>query len=145
MKITLSEEVQIAIDNGVSITFENELVHFNKWTLIGWHTNQVTHSFVVKRHTLSNRYLVHEVNRVIPRIFQSTREAMAYIGLTATQQFRRYHLKSNLVKSNSNKSTSHRMRLRLSKTKLPGPMRLTAFINSAWNINSGWTEWQSDQ
>ena len=145
LKISLSEDVQAAIDNGLSITFENELVHFNKWFLIGWHSNQVTHSFVIKRHTLSNRYLVHEVNQVIPHIFQSTREAMSYIGSTSIQQFRNYHFESELAKPDSHSLTPHKMRLRLNKTKLPGPMRLTAFIDSAWNINSGWTEWPSDQ
>jgi len=144
-KIALSEDVQAAIDSGVSLTFENELAHSNRWAFFHWHSHKVVHRFIITRHTLSNRYLLHQDSQLTPRIFSSTRETMAFIGETAIKQFADYHEKWSLDEPSNHKARPHRMRLRLSKTKLPGPMRLTAFITSAWNLNSGWKSWQSDQ
>jgi len=70
---------------------------------------------------------------------------MAYIGETAISQFTDYQQKWSSGEVNDKTHSSQKMRLRLSKTKLPGPMRLTAFITSAWDLNSGWKSWQSDQ
>ncbi len=145
LKIALSEDVQAAIDSGVSLTFENELVHSNQWAFFHWHSHETVHRFVVTRHTLSNRYLLHQDGQVAPRIFSSTRETMAFIGETAIGQFADYHDKWSSDDTDKQTQKSHKMRLRLSKTKLPGPMRLTAFITSAWDLNSGWRSWQSDQ
>ncbi|MGK0375321.1 MAG: hypothetical protein ACJA2E_001798 [Arenicella sp.] len=143
LKIELSDDVQAAIDSGVSLTFENEYAVAKHFIFFDWHTEIARHEFVVTRHTLSNRYLVHESNKVEPRIFSSTRETMTYISQTALSYFYKYISKHQGQKSHS--SPEYTMRLRLSKTKLPGPMRLTAFIANDWDLDSGWTSWQSDQ
>lgn len=139
LKIKLSEDVQAAIDSGVSLTFENEFAYSKDLFLIQWHTKFAQHDFVVTRHTLSNRYLVHQNNKVAPRIFSSMRETMAFISETALSYFAKYH------SLQTQSQHEQKMRLRLSKTKLPGPMRLTAFIANDWDLDSGWTSWQSDQ
>lgn len=139
LKIELSEDVQAAIDSGVSLTFENQFAHTKNLLIIQWHTKFAQHDFVITRHTLSNRYLVHENNKVAPRIFSSTRETMAFISETALSYFSKYNSQQ------SHTPYERKMRLRLSKTKLPGPMRLTAFIANDWDLDSGWTSWQSDQ
>jgi len=139
LKIELSEDVQAAIDSGVSLTFENEFAHSENFFFIHWRTNLLKYRFVVTRHALSNSYLVQESNKVEPNIFSSTRESMAFISETALSHFSKYRSQP------SHSTSDHKMRLRLSKTKLPGPIRLTAFITSDWDLNSGWTSWQSDQ
>jgi hypothetical protein len=143
LKIELSEDVQAAIDSGVSLTFENEYADAKHFLFFDWHTDIVRHEFVVTRHTLSNRYLVHESNKVAPRIFSSTRETMTFISQAALGYFSKYISKRQKQQPGSH--AEHKMRLRLSKTKLPGPMRLNAFIASDWDLDSGWTSWQSDQ
>ncbi|MFT4634498.1 MAG: hypothetical protein ACI854_000421 [Arenicella sp.] len=143
LKIELSEDVQAAIDSGVSLTFENQYALARHFLIFTWHTKIEQHEFVVTRHTLSNRYLVHQSNKVAPRIFSSTRETMTFISQTALGYFSKYISKHQTQHANS--LSEHKMRLRLSKTKLPGPMRLTAFIASDWDLDSGWTSWQSDQ
>jgi len=126
LTIELSDDVQAAIDSGVSLTFENQFALAQNFFL---------HDFVVTRHSLSNRYLVHESNNVEPNIFSSMHEAMAHIGETALARFSNYH-----AQQQPHPSSMHKMRLRLSKTKLPGPMRL-----KDWDLDSGWKSWHSDQ
>lgn len=140
LKIVLSDEVQQAIDSGVSLTFENEFTRSRLFLFFHWQSDTVKHSYTITRHTLSNRYLVHERNKMEPHIFSSTRETMSYIGETALRRFAEY--RSQYPASSED---IHRMRLRLSKTRLPGPMRLSAFIAKDWDLDSGWISWQSDQ
>jgi len=139
LKIELSDDVQLAIDSGISLTFEHQISRTDNLFFVRWRSLLVQHDFVITRHTLSNRYLVHESNKLEPRIFTSTRESMAYISEASLARFSEYNSKQNRP------SSIHKMRLRLSKTKLPGPIRLTAFIANDWDLNSGWKLWQSDQ
>ncbi len=139
LKIELSEDIQAAIDSGVSLTFVSEFARIENFFFIHWQSDAIRRDFVVSRHTLSNRYLVHESDILEPHIFSSTRETMTYICETTLARFSKYQT----VQSDS--TNKHKMRLRLSKTKLPGPMRLNAFIANDWDLNSGWTSWQSDQ
>ncbi|MFQ3243775.1 MAG: hypothetical protein ACI9SP_000400 [Arenicella sp.] len=143
LKIELSDDVQAAIDSGVTLTFENQYAHAKHFIFFNWHTEFAVHEFEVTRHTLSNRYLVYESNKVGPRIFSSTRETMTYISRASLSSFSNYIAKHQAHQHHL--PSEHKMRLRLSKTKLPGPMRLTAFIASDWDLDSGWTSWQSDQ
>lgn len=139
LKIELSEDVRAAIDSGVSLTFESQFSHTKRFLFFRWRTEVVQHNFVVTRHTLSNRYLVHENNKPAPHIFTSMRETMAFISESALDRFAKYHWQQ------SHAADEHQIRLRLSKTKLPGPMRLTAFIAADWDLDSGWSSWHSDQ
>ncbi|MBL4672665.1 MAG: DUF4390 domain-containing protein [Arenicella sp.] len=143
LKIELSDDVQAAIDSGVTLTFESQYAHAKRFIFFDWHTELAGHEFEVTRHTLSNRYLVYESNKVEPRIFSSTRETMTYISRASLSTFSKYIAKHQAQQLHL--LSEYKMRLRLSKTKLPGPMRLTAFIASDWDLDSGWTSWQSDQ
>jgi len=49
LKIELSEDVQAAIDSGVSLTFENEFAHSENFFFIHWRTNLLKYRFVVTR------------------------------------------------------------------------------------------------
>jgi len=143
LKIDLSEDVQAAIDSGVTLTFESQFAHAKYLIFFDWHTEFARHEFQVTRHTLSNRYLVYESNKVEPHIFSSTRETMTYICQASLSSFSNHIAKHQAQQLHL--PSKHKMRLRLSKTKLPGPMRLTAFIASDWDLDSGWISWQSDQ
>lgn len=143
LKIDLSEDVQAAIDSGVTLTFESHFAHAKHLIFFDWHTEFASHEFEVTRHTLSNRYLVYESDKVEPHIFSSTRETMSYICQASLSSFSNHIAKHQAQQHHL--PSKYKMRLRLSKTKLPGPMRLTAFIASDWDLDSGWTSWQSDQ
>ena len=139
LKVELSADVQSAIDSGVSLTFENQVAHVDKLFFYQWRNLVIKHDYIITRHALSNRYLVHESNKIEPQIFTSTRESMAYISEQSIARFTEY------TSRQTSTTPTLEMRLRLSKTKLPGPMRLVAFIASEWDLDSGWNQWQSDQ
>ena len=44
----------------------------------------------------------------------------------------------------SNQGDDVSMRLALNKFKLPGPMRLNAFIAKQWDIDTGWISWSPE-
>jgi len=129
--ITLSEESQQAINNGVSLTFVCEFAMQKKYAFLTWNTAHHKHQFRVSRHALSNRYLVRTDNLQKPKIFVSLAQTMTYISSSSMHLFRNYIAKQS----------KYKMRLSLSKYELPGPMRLNAFISSDWNLNTGWIAW----
>lgn len=129
--ITLSEESQQAINNGVPLTFLCEFAMQKKLGFITWNSEKYVHRFMVSRHALSNRYLVRLNNALKPKIFVTIGQTMKYISRTSEQLFGNY----------AARQSEYKMRLRLSKYELPGPIRLSAFMSSDWNLNTGWITW----
>ena len=132
--ITLSEESQQAIDNGVPLTFICEVAMQKKFAFIKWNEARHTHRFMVSRHALSNRYLVRLNKAQKPKIFASITQTMAYISQTSMELFDNHAVQQS----------KYKMRLSLSKYELPGPMRLNAFISSDWDLDTGWIAWASE-
>ena len=145
--ITLSEESQNAINNGVPLTFIckfaiQEKFAFFTWSLLTWNKARYTHRFMVSRHALSNRYLVRLNKAQKPKIFASLTQTMAYISRTSMELFGTYS--SQHASQQTGQQSNYKMRLSLSKYELPGPMRLNAFISSDWNLDTGWIAWASE-
>lgn len=139
LRIELSEKVEEAIDGGIALTFESEFAHIERFLFISWPEQIKQHRFIVTRHALSNRYLVHYESSIAPSMFRSKRETMSFIINKTLDLFKQYH------NQDTHNIEPHQMRLRLSITELPGPLRLSAFINKEWDLDSGWKTWQSAQ
>ena len=139
LRIELSEKVEEAIDGGIALTFESEFAHIENFLFISWPEQVKRHRFTVTRHALSNRYLVRQQSKLAPSMFRSKRETMSFIASQTLALFKQYH------EQDTHNTEPHQMRLRLSITELPGPLRLSAFINSEWDLDSGWNTWQSAQ
>jgi len=137
VKISLAKEVEDAIDGGISLTFSCEFAHVSRFLIFAWPEQIKQHKYVVTRHALSNRYLVHHEGRLAPRIFSSKYESMSFIANHSMDLFLKYHAQDK------HGGEHHEMRLRLSKTELPGPLRLSAFITKEWDLDSGWNQWLS--
>lgn len=135
LRINLSSPVQKAIDSGVTLTFICEYAMIDKFLAFTWVKERKQHQFVVSRHALSNRYLVRNEASLEPGIYRSIPETMNHITDQALDLFNRYH----------NSNDQYQMRLSLSKYELLGPMRLNAFINDAWDLDSGWKTWLSER
>lgn len=135
LTISLSSEVERAVDNGVPLTFISEYAVVTQILFLKIPRQIQSHQFVVTHHTLSNRYLVSDGSDLPPSIFSSLTDTMNYVANSAMGLFNHYH----------SADTPYRMRFRLSKVDLPGPMRLSAFITADWDINTGWKKWQSAQ
>lgn len=136
--IRLAKEVEDAIDGGISLTFECEFAHVERFLFFSWPEQVKLHRFVVTRHALSNRYLVHQKGRLAPRIFSSKNESLNFIANQSMDLFLKYH-----AQDEDSGEGSHEMRLRLRKTELPAPLRLSAFITKEWDLDSGWKAWES--
>jgi hypothetical protein len=139
LRIELSEKVEEAIDAGIALTFESEFAHIETFLFVSWAEQIKQHRFTVSRHALSNRYLVHHKQSLAPSMFRSKRESMSYIAEQTMTLFMKYH------DQDIHNTERHEMRLRLSIAELPGPLRLSAFINKEWDLDSGWNIWQSAQ
>ena len=139
LRIELSEKVEEAIDGGIALTFESEFAHIERFLFICWPEQIKRHQFTVTRHALSNRYLVHHKSSLAPSMFRSKREAMSFITNKTLNLFKQYH------DQDTHNIEPHQMRLRLSINELPAPIRLSAFINKEWDLDSGWKTWQSAQ
>ena len=136
--IRLTQEVEDAIDGGISLTFECEFAQVERFLFLRWPEQIKLHRFVVTRHALSNRYLVHQNGYWAPRIFSSKSESLNFIANQSMDLFLKYHTEDESLGEGS-----HEMRLRLSKTELPAPLRLSAFITKEWDLDSGWKTWES--
>lgn len=129
--LELPQEAQEAIDNGVTLVFETRYASTDKILFMSFRRQQHNHHFVIKRHVLSNRYIVKKDDLETPHIFRSIPAAMNFIAAQALVLLEFYHDEQQPIQ----------MRLALDKFSLPGPMRLNAFIADAWDIDTGWVKW----
>ena len=127
----LSAEVKEAVDNGIVLSFECKLKINKTLAFISWASQKETHVFSLTHNSLSNRYLVRVNGNERPKHFDSIGEATNFIIDQSTTFFRHY----------SSDKRDTQMRLTLNKFKLPGPIRLNAFIADYWNIDTGWISW----
>ena len=133
ISITLSEEALSAIDNGVSLTFISEFAVPKQWGFLNWKTQKETHRFVISKHALSDRYHLYENGSPTPKIFRSSSMSVIQVAKVIKRHFIDYSEgKPSLV-----------LRVYLSKTELPAPLRMTAFASSQWDYDSGWGQWIS--
>ncbi len=131
--INLSEATRNAIDSGVSLTFICDFAVQKKWWFLTFPSEQQRHKFIISRHSLSNRYLVHRDDKPTPATFRSSSQGVAHISKSVQNLFAAYAREKPAIE----------LKVSLSKYDLPAPIRLTAFTSAQWNFDSGWGQWQS--
>lgn len=131
ISLDLSSEVQDAVQNGVTIIFRCQYAERKTFWFLSRSANTKEHYFSLKRHALSNQYLVKRKDLDALNMFRSLDEATRYIAAQSVLLLEFYH----------NTDTHYSMRLSLNKFDLPAPMRLNAFLSSAWNVDTGWVIW----
>ena len=131
ISLKLSSEVQDAIQNGVTIMFRCQYAERKAFWFLSRSANIKEHDFSLKRHALSNQYLVKRKDLDALNMFRSLDEATRYIAAQSVLLLEFYH----------DSDTHYSMRLSLNKFDLPAPMRLNAFLSSAWNLDTGWVVW----
>ena len=129
----LSPDAKEAVNNGVTLLFDLELAVRESYWLYTTEKLRKHHQFKLVRQALSNRYIVKQDTLDTPHLFRTILEASAYISEHAI----------GLLNSSSEDGQQYSMRLSLNKYKLPGPMRLNAFISDSWDLDTGWVVWQS--
>ena len=134
VSITLSDEVQKALDSGVNLSFVAATAKQNKLLFIGWAKPHKQQVFKIHRHALSNHYLVHHSNQSVPRSFSSLRMSLEHVTQLSDAFFRQITEQASIT------GFEPKFRVYLDKYMLPTPMRINAFWSSDWDLDSGWQE-----
>ncbi len=131
--IVLSEEVQSALDNGVTLNFTASSAQKRQVLFITWAGNKKAQQFALSRHALSNHYLLHTPFRSAPKSFSSLRRALDQLERDSLALFRQ------TAASQTARPITWIHRLNLDIYALPSPMRLQAFWSQDWELDSGWS------
>ncbi len=133
--IRLSSGAQEALENGIPLVFELrvQLVKAHRWL---WDTIEKERVQLrqLQYHALSRSYLVKDIESGRQGVYSSLEDALYAVGLIDSLL-----LTSETLDSNSD----YIVRLRGSHDieSLPTPVRLLAYVSSAWDMNSEWFVW----
>jgi hypothetical protein len=134
--IALNENVEEALDNGITLFFEAETRILRERRL--WPDTQMlraTHRFALSRHALSNRYALTDLASGQSRTFKTLQEALLVLG-----DLQRVLVSDEAVLPPQDVYLA-RARLRLITEDLPAPMRPLVWISPSWWVSSPWYEW----
>lgn len=134
LKIVLSDEVQQALDSGVSLNFVAAAAKNETLFLLSWSKPYSREVFKIQKHALSNQYLVQSLKQNKPRSFSSLRMSLEHIKQLSGVFFRQISEHSAI------EGFEPMFRVYLDKFSLPTPMRINAFWSSDWDLDSGWQE-----
>ena len=138
--ITLSSGAKEALQNGIPLMFELQvqLVRVHRWL---WDSVKVDlkQSRQIQYHDLSRSYVVKDIDAGTQRNFRRLSDAMVAAGTL-----------ENLLLANGRlieNDADYKIRLRgsLDIESLPTPVRLIAYVSSAWDMSSEWHTWLLDR
>ena len=130
--LSLSSEVQEAINSGIEISIIGNYAEVESFIFWDHYKKLQNIKFQLRRHAISNRYMVtHSLLRT-PKVFRSITEAMQYISFFSF----------NLLETMQQDSEKIALRIYLNKFDLPGSLRPKSFISSDWTHNTGWKVWK---
>lgn len=141
----LTPRVQEALENGVPITFFQEIQLIERTPLLWdwWQWDETIWSaeirYELRYHDLSQQYMLHSPETDNHRNFTTLASA-----LTAMGNITNLTLPPALTKIADGRIL--RLRSGIDLTALPSPMRPGAMISSKWDLTSSWFEalWPSD-
>jgi hypothetical protein len=137
MAINLSSGPREALENGVPLVFELQIQTLEKHT---WLWDSVVAEYKqarqVQLHALSRTYLVKDLATGAQRSYTRLDEALQAAGFVHNYPVLDYALMQN------DESYSVRLRGNLDIEALPTPVRLLAYVSSAWDMDSEWYQWQ---
>jgi hypothetical protein len=138
--ITLSPGAKEALENGVPLVFELQvqLVRTHRWL---WDSVEAELKQIrqIQYHALSRSYVVKDINAGTQQNFRRLSDAMNAAGA----------LKEVLLSDGQliEDGADYKIRLRgsLDIESLPTPVRLIAYVSSAWDMSSEWYIWSLDR
>lgn len=133
--IILSSGAEEAVRNGVPLVFEFQVQVIKKNT---WYWDSVEIELLVNRqlqyHALSESYQVRDVAAGTQGNYRKLDDALRAVG----------NIESLLLSAQAlDSSLNYQVRLRgsLDIESLPTPVRLIAYVSSAWDMTSKWYSW----
>ena len=131
-----NETLHDALHNGVPLLIELriEVLRQRRWfwaELVA----ELRQRFELQYHALSRRYLVSNYSTGVQRSFSSMNDALEYIGNVYDLPL----IDANLLEHRQPYKV--RMRADLDVESLPTPVRLWAYLGSAWSLKGDWYQW----
>jgi len=138
--ITLSSGAKEALQNGIPLVFELQvqLVRAHRWL---WDSVKVDlkQTRQIEYHDLSRSYVVKYINTGTQQNFRRLSDALYAAGTLENLLLANGHLIED--------DADYKIRLRgsLDIESLPTPVRLMAYVSSAWDMSSEWHTWSLDR
>jgi len=137
LDITLSPGAHDALENGVPLVIEFQIqalkTHVWLWDKVIAETRLARQ---INYHALSRTYVVRDINTGRQQNFRSLEDALLMAGVLQDLPVLDYPLPGD------NKNYAIRLRGSLDIESLPTPVRLLAYVSSAWDMDSKWHKWQ---
>jgi len=131
-----NETLHDALHNGVPLLIELrfEVLRQRRWLWAGL-VAELRQRFELQYHALSQRYLVSNYSTGVQHIFSTMNDALEYIGNVYDLPL----IDANLLEPHHTYMV--RMRADLDVESLPTPVRLWAYLGSAWSLKGDWYQW----
>lgn len=137
VELNLSEQAEMAIENGVPLVLQTEFELRRKGVLWKRTVLESRVSQQLRYHSLADRYIVEDLGNGEIDLFESVNEALKSMGVLRDQVF----ALPEDVKPNVQGYTLL-VRSRLDINRLPAALRPLAFFSPSWRLSSDWTRWQ---
>ncbi len=131
-----NETLHDALHNGVPLLIELriEVLRDRRW-LWAVTVAELRQRFELQYHALSRRYLVSNYSTGVQRSFITMDDALEYIGNVYDLPL----IDANLLEAQQ--AYLVQMRADLDVESLPTPVRLWAYLGSAWSLKGDWYQW----
>jgi hypothetical protein len=137
MDINLNAGPKEALENGIPLVFELQIQTLEKhvwfWDIVVAEYKQVRQ---VQLHALSRSYLVKDLDTGAQRSYLKLEDALQAAGFLHNFPVLDFGLMQK------DQIYSVRLRGSLDIEALPTPVRLLAYVSSAWDMDSEWYQWQ---
>jgi hypothetical protein len=136
VEFEFNETLHDALHNGVPLLIQLriEVLRQRRWLWAGL-VAELRQRFELQYHALSRRYLVSNFSTGVQRSFSTMKDALKYIGNVYDLPL----IDANLLEPHQNYIV--RMRADLDVESLPTPVRLWAYLGSAWSLKGDWYQW----
>lgn len=135
LDLELSDDAREALEHGVDLVFEidSELRQRRRWI---WDTRlaRIRRHLVLQRHALSRQYVVDQPESGQRRVFTRLDRALAALGEVGP-----WPLVDRRLLDPGGRYVV-RVRARLDREALPGPLQLIAWVTPGWRLSSGWQQ-----
>ena len=137
LNVRLSEGAREALDNGVPLVLELQVQALERqpwlWDAV---VAEQKRSRQLQYHALSRTYLVKDLDTGFQRSFRYLDEALQVAGVLEDVSVLDYEFMKD------KRRYAVRLRGSLDIESLPTPVRLLAYVSSAWDMDSEWFRWR---
>lgn len=137
IQLRLSDEAREALESGVPLIFriEAELIHSRRF----WFDDEeadLVQRFLLEYHSLTERYLVRNLNSGDQASFATLSSALSFLGRIERLPF------IDLALLDPDRVYDARIRAELDTDRFPGPLRLLTFWRRDFSLSSEWYRWR---